>query len=253
MRFIPIRAGSFLMGSPDDEPGRFPDEGPRHRVTITRPFYLGVTPVTQEQYRAVTGKNPARFKGRAGGGRDLPVETVSWQDAIDFLTALSERPEEKAAGRVYRLPTEAEWEYACRAGTKTAYHFDDAISGQLADYDWSSHGAGRVRRLYPEMTSPVRNSQENAWGLSDMHGNVREWCQDAYDVGFYAEGPENDPVCRSGGARVLRGGSWRDGPRDCRATSRHHLAPGSRADSVGFRAVCELRQVTPTGTAANPG
>jgi formylglycine-generating enzyme required for sulfatase activity len=240
MAFVLIRAGTFLMGSPDDEPGRSPDEGPQHLVRITKPFYLGVTPVTQEQYRAVTGRNPARFHQRAGGGPGHPVESVSWEEAVAFLAALSNSPVEKAAGRVYRLPTEAEWEYACRAGTQTAFHFGTSISGRFVNCDCLTGETKVEEAVYREKTTPAGTFPANDWGLHDMHGNVWEWCQDCFDAGFYAVGPEDDPVCDAGDARVLRGGSWNDGPDECRSAHRHRLAPGRGDYSVGFRAACGL-------------
>ena len=164
LRLIP--AGEFMMGSPGTESGREDDET-QHRVSITKPFYLGVTEVTQEQYQKVMGTNPSYFKGPQN-----PVETVSWADAVEFCRKLSAMPAEKTAGHVYRLPTEAEWEYACRAGTTTAYSFGDDAS-RLGDYGWFGGNSD-------SKTHQVGEKKPNAWGLYDMHGGVYEWCQDRY-------------------------------------------------------------------------
>ena len=152
-----LPAGTFWMGEDLDA----------HKVTLTQPFYLGVYEVTQEQYERVMGKNPSNFKGPQN-----PVEKVSWDDAVEFCRKLSELPEEKAAGRIYRLPTEAEWEYACRAGTTTKYSFGDSES-ELGEYGWFDKNSDRK-------THPVGQKQPNKWGLYDMHGNVWEWCSDWY-------------------------------------------------------------------------
>ena len=164
LRLIP--AGEFMMGSPGTESDRSNNET-QHRVSITKPFYLGVTEVTQEQYQKVMGTNPSQFKGPQN-----PVERVSWAEAVEFCGKLSAMPAEKTAGHVYRLPTEAEWEYACRSGTTTAYGFGDDAS-RLGDYGW-------FRSNSDSGTHPVGEKKPNAWGLYDMHGGVYEWCQDWY-------------------------------------------------------------------------
>jgi formylglycine-generating enzyme required for sulfatase activity len=190
-------------------------------VTLTKPFELGVYEVTQEQYEKVKGTNPSSSKGPQN-----PVEKVSWEDAVEFCRKLSELPEEKAAGRVYRLPTEAEWEYACRAGTTTAYSFGDDES-QLRDYAWFSGNA----------THPVGQKKPNPWGLYDMHGNVWEWCQDSY--GAFPQGLATDPKGPSSGSyRVYRGGSWNLTVRLCRSSSRSRCSPSYHFGYLGFRVVC---------------
>jgi WD40 repeat protein len=218
LRLVP--AGEFTMGSPRTESYRGDDET-QHRVTLTKPFYLGVTEVTQEQYQKVMGTNPSHFKGPQN-----PVETVFWADAVEFCRKLSAMPAEKTAGHLYRLPTEAEWEYACRSGTTTAYGFGDDAS-RLGDYGWfDGNPAHRVGEKKP-----------NAWGLYDMHGNVWEWCQDWY--GAYPSGSATDPTGARGGSfrviRVIRGGSWISSARVCRSADRSRDAPGYRSSGLGFR------------------
>ena len=218
LRLIP--AGEFMMGSPGTESDRRADET-QHRVSITKPFYLGVTEVTQEQYQKVMGSNPSKFKGPQN-----PVEQVNWSDAVEFCRKLSAMPAEKTAGHVYRLPTEAEWEYACRSGTTTAYGFGDDAS-RLGDYGW-------FRSNSDSGTHPVGEKKPNAWGLYDMHGNVWEWCQDWY--GAYPSGSATDPTgATSGSFRVFRGGSWYFIARICRSAYRDRDTPGYRIYFLGFR------------------
>jgi uncharacterized protein (TIGR02996 family) len=212
-----IPPGRFLMGSPEDEPGRMSDEGPRHRVKIAEGFWLGVYPVTQTQWRAVMGDNPSRFPG---GQR--PVEQVSRADALAFCVALGRR-----TGGKYRLPTEAEWEYACRAGTTTAYHFGPWASPQLLSCD-GQHG---------EETTPVGLFPPNAWGLYDMHGNVWEWCGDRKR--WYGGADVIDPCETESGVPVARGGAWVSEPGLCRSASRWG-DPGRRHGFLGFRLAMSL-------------
>ena len=218
LRLIP--AGEFMMGSPGTESDRDDDET-QHRVRITKPFYMGVTEVTQEQYQKVMGSNPSKFKGPQN-----PVELVSWAEAVEFCRKLSAMPAEKTAGHVYRLPTEAEWEYACRSGTTTAYGFGDDAS-RLGDYGW-------FRSNSDSSTHPVGEKKPNAWGLYDMHGGVYEWCQDWY--GAYPSGSATDPTgATSGSHRVIRGGSWISSARYCRSATRYWRTPGYRNNLLGFR------------------
>jgi formylglycine-generating enzyme required for sulfatase activity/predicted DNA-binding WGR domain protein len=223
MKLVPIPAGTFLMGDPKE------GDALEHQVTLTQNFYLGMTQVTQAQYMRVKGKNSSHFQGDEVNGRDsseFPVENVSWKNAIEFCKKLSELPEEKAAGRVYRLPTEAEWEYACRAGSKTAYSFRKS-SKKLGDYAWFEKNSN-------DRTHPVALKEPNAWGLYDMHGNVSEWCSDWY--GDYPEGAVTDPSGpEKGSDRVLRGGSWGDDAAYCRSASRYADAPTFRTSYNGFR------------------
>jgi formylglycine-generating enzyme required for sulfatase activity len=224
------------MGSTDADKDARDDEKPQHEVRITRPFYLGVHEVTQGQYQAVMGQNPSHFKG----SDDLPVERVSWLDAVRFCNKLSEREGRKSCYRIegyavtiaggdgYRLPTEAEWEYACRAGTTTRFSFGDDENA-LGQYAWYSANASR-------QTHPVGEKPPNGFGLYDMHGNVWEWCWDGYDPGYYKRSPAVDPPGPGAApARVLRGGGWIDVPRHARSAYRFRNVPGNRNDDLGFR------------------
>ena len=218
MKFRQIPAGTFTMGdaSGDD------DETP-HEVTLTKPFKMGVHEVTQAQYEQLMGTNPSEFKGA-----ENPVERVSWEDAVEFCRRLSELPAEKEAGHVYRLPTEAEWEYACRAGTTTNFGFGDDDSN-LDDYAW-------FRENSAEKTHPVGGKKPNAWGLYGMHGNVGEWCQDWKED--YPEGAVTDPMGpASGQYRVIRGGSWVNTADYCRSATRFGGKLSYSVNGLGFR-VC---------------
>ena len=184
MKLVLVPKGTFMMGSPESEEGRQKDET-QHEVTISKDYYLGVYEVTQAQYEKVMGKNPSYFQGAKVGNEnaDLPVENVSWDDTVEFCKKLSDLPEETKAGRLYRLPTEAEWEYACRAGSKTIYSFDDE-EGLLHEYGWFDRNSS-------DRTHTVGLLEPNAWGLYDVHGNVWEWCSDRY--GDYPKGAVSDP------------------------------------------------------------
>lgn len=211
------------MGSPKEEKKRDDDET-QHKVTLTKGFYMGVYAVTQEQWQDVMGNNPSYFKGE----KNLPLESVSWDGCQTFIKKLREK-EKKA----YRLPTEAEWEYCCRAGTKTAFHFGGTISTDQANYD------GRFDRkmgMFRDRTTPVGSFPANAWGLYDMHGNVYQWCHD-----WYGDYPKNDVVdpqgAENGEVRVLRGGSWYGTSESCRSAFRSKTDPSYRANDFGVR-VC---------------
>jgi len=229
MKMILIRPGRFMMGSPASEAGRDDkyDEGPEHEVTITRSFYMGVTEVTQAQYEAVMGKNPSEFKGATKA-----VDLVSWDDATEFCKKLSDKTRQ-----VVRLPTEAEWEYACRAGTQTAFSFGDSHAA-LGDYAWWVGNSDKT-------THPVGQKKPNAWGLYDMHGNVFEWCADWH--GEYPKGPVTDPFGpATGRLRVMRGGSWyhRLGVVPSgyfRCAFRNGYGPSYRDNGLGFRCAMTLR------------
>jgi len=236
MKFVLIPAGTFVMGSPDHERGRKEWEGPQHLVRITRPFYLSVYPVTQAQYMQVTGKHPACFHKHHGGGPEHPVEQVSWDDAIAFCEKLNQLPVEAEACRIYRLPTEAEWEHACRAGTATAYCFGDSIVPAHAHFMGSSPAAGKREPGLVGKTARVGLFPTNPWGLYDMHGNILEWCADWWSEDYYDESPEEDPQGPDDGwQRVVRGGSFSQFAADCRSAARMGRPPGTRLNSIGFR------------------
>ena len=228
-----ISGGKFLMGSPEDEGDN--SEKSQHEVTISS-FFMGKYPITQAQYQQVMSDNPSKFKGD-----DRPVECVSWDEAVEFCRRLS-----KQTGKEYRLPSEAEWEYACRARTNTPFYFGDAITYELANYD----------RNISETTS-VGHFPPNAFGLYDMHGNVAEWCQDNWHIN-YENAPTDGSAWLSGASRnkvvawlsglgyikVIRGGSWFNFPRFCRSASRSFSPSGFRFDGFGFRVVCVVPRTT---------
>jgi formylglycine-generating enzyme required for sulfatase activity/serine/threonine protein kinase len=228
MKLVLIPKGTFAMGWPRKKAtGWFSDEE-QLQVTIRMDYYLGAFEVTQAQYEKLMGNNPSWFQGGRIRGDSLnhPVEQVSWEDAIEFCRKLSELPEEKKAGRVYRLPTEAEWEYACRAGSQTAFHFGDD-PGLLGDYGWFDGNSG-------EQTHPVGQKKPNAWGLYDMHGNVWEWCSNWF--GDYPKGAVTDSGGPNEGShRVYRGGSWFNESASCRSAYQGRVNPSFRNYSLGFR------------------
>ncbi len=216
MELVWCPPGTFWMGSPEDEAGHYEDET-LHQVTLTRGFWIGRHPVTQSQWEEVMGGNPSYFEE---SGSDAPVERVSWDDAQVFCRALSQRD-----GREYRLPTEAEWEYACRAGSTGAWCFGDDEE-KLGDYAWNDENI-------EEQTHPVGQKKPNAWGIHDMHGNVWEWCQD-WD-GAYPEGPTTDPVGPEVGSRRVSRGGWFIDAVYCRSATRNGFYPGLRINFMGFR------------------
>ncbi|OQX08654.1 MAG: hypothetical protein BWK80_47925, partial [Desulfobacteraceae bacterium IS3] len=255
MEFVWIPPGEFMMGSPEGEPGRYDNER-LHRVKLIRGFYIQTTPVTQGQWKALMKNNPSRFKD---GGDDCPVEMVSWNDAQEFIKKLNldsaRLPSEvetrlpvgelsPAVGersRTYRLPTEAEWEYACRAGTDTPFCFGRCLSTDEANYDGNYPLKGCPKGKYREKTTPVKTFPPNDWGLYDMHGNVWEWCQDWY--GDYPSGAVTDPAGPdSGSNRVGRGGSWLNVARLCRSARRSRDSPGLRYNYLGFRLLLPIGQ-----------
>ena len=248
--------GTFMMGSPGNEPGRDSDET-LHEVVLTSGFWLAETTCTQALWQAVTGESPSRFKGER-----RPVEQVSWVDAQGFcerlnaevaahlsrvagqaeyapsLHTLKAGSAERSAPREprigFRLPTEAEWEYACRAGTTGPFSFGDDITPEQANFDGNFPYLGAGKGLYREETVDVASLPPNPWGLYEMHGNLWEWCRDWY--GDYARGPVTDPVGPAAGERrVLRGGSWFSVARHLRSAYRNHRDPGLRSHDFGFR------------------
>jgi formylglycine-generating enzyme required for sulfatase activity len=261
LQLVEIPAGGFLMGSPASEAGRRDDEGPQHEVQLER-FFLGRTTITQAQWRTVAGwvagpgerwgldlserLEPSRFEGE-----QRPVERVSWFEAMEFCSRLSQR-----SGKTYTLPSEAQWEYACRAGTTTPFHVGDTLSAEMANYSAKfTYGRGRKGNNQQE-TTEVGSFPANAWGLHDMHGNVWEWCADhwhrSYDLGQqkapsdgspWLDGAEEgkkgeDGERRDVPLRVLRGGSWDRYPVNCRSAYRYGNHPAFALNDFGFRVCC---------------
>jgi formylglycine-generating enzyme required for sulfatase activity len=234
MKFVPIPEGSFMLGSPRDEQGRYNDET-LHKVTITKPFYMQTTQVTQAQWEAIMEHNPSRFNIQ---GDECPVEKVSWDDVQEFIEKLNKRENTDK----YRLPTEAEWEYSCRAGSKTKFCFgDDEYDEGMVGMLFSKLGARSELEEYAwykknseDMTLPVGQKKPNDWGLYDMHGNVCEWCRD-----IYADYPENHAVDPEGASEgnqyVLRGGSWDSNEDELRSADRRRDHPTTRKSRIGFR------------------
>jgi len=226
MRLQRIPAGTFSMGSPMRESHHEVDET-QHEVTLTRDFYLGNMLVTQQQYLAVLGRNPSHFSQTEGGTLAHPVENVTWNDAVQFCELLSQLPAEQKANRVYRLATEAEWEYACRAGTPTPYAFGKRLLSMHANFE-----------SFVGRTTPVGHYWPNSWGLYDMHGNLREWCNDYYDRSYYERSPAVvDPTgSTEASSRVLRGGSWDVAAMHyCRSAYRVYYSASGQLNGIGFR------------------
>jgi sulfatase modifying factor 1 len=231
-----ISPGRFLMGSPADEPERLAEREAQHEVTLSRGFWLADTACTQAFWQAVTGSNPSHFKDDPRH----PVEQVSWNDVQTFIAELGRR----LPGLPVRLPTEAEWEYACRAGTTTPFSFGDNITPERVNYNGNTPYAGGEKGLYRQKTVPVASLPTNPWGLYEMHGNVWEWCADWF--GDYPTEPQIDPQGpQSGASRVLRGGSWNYCGGYVRSAFRLRLEPGRRVGRFGFRLA--LGQPVPAG------
>ena len=238
LRMIP--AGTFVLGSPESEVGRLDDEGPAHAVTLTRPYYLGVCAVTQQQYEWVVGSNPSGFSAANGGSPAHPVEHVTWSEAVAFCRLLSELPAEKKAGRVYRLPTEAEWEHASRAGETRPLPFSTGamLSATQANFDGENPYANGARGPSLGRTAAVGSYPATPWGLFDMHGNVWEWCSDWFDPKYYHHSATEDPhgpKRRQGTYRVLRGGAYFDPGRFCRSAVRGRNGAAAHHDGLGLR------------------
>jgi formylglycine-generating enzyme len=236
MQFVKVPAGKFQMGSPEGETGRGKNEM-QHEVEITRPFWLGVHEVTQAQYTNVMGVNPSVFtRAILEDGDQHPVENVSWDEAVEFCRRLTER---EFGERSYRLPTEAEWEYACRAGSKgKAYAFGDSLLPTQANtLDAREKTKGR--------TTAVGSYKPNAWGLFDMHGNVWEWCSDWYDPNYYAISPDRNPHGPEPGSgkglrKASRGGSWRHHVKVSRCSARSSIPPEFQYADYGFRVAGDI-------------
>ncbi len=259
LKLVRIPGGTFKMGAPTDEIGNGDDER-QHEVALS-PFHLGVYEVTQKQFRAMMGYNPSYFSTNArgrigviygvrnpGSGKhkipvgedtdDYPVENVSWEEAKEFCEKLTTRDKKKPAGWTYRLPTEAQWEYACRGNAPTyqIFHFGNSISSNEANFDGNSPYGGAEKGPYLERTCKVGSYQKNRFGLHDMHGNVWEWCQDWYDKDYYRKSLWKDPQGPlTGSDRVFRGGSWYHNGQSCRSANRHRDWPTDRDNYIGFR------------------
>jgi len=235
LRLIP--AGEFMMGAVLGDDNAHYNENPQHRVEISRPFYMGVHEVTQKQWQRVMGSDPSGFKGA-----DHPVENVSWKEAVAFCLKVSE-----LTGETYRLPTEAEWEYACRAGSKTKYYWGNSISeGIIKQYAWYENNALDGYWTSPhaalEGTQSVGQKLSNAWGLFDMCGNVWEWCSDWYSANYYLNSPTKDPQGPTSGAyRVIRGGCWINKAEFLRASDRNWAKPYNLNRNIGFRVLREVK------------
>ena len=229
MKLVHIPPGKFLMGSPKSQPGRSKNEV-QHPVTIVQPFYMQSTEVTQEQWTTVMGTQPWQDQDHSKTGADYPATFVSWNDAVQYCEKLSEQENAE-----YRLPTEEEWEYACRAGTTTAYSFGDDF-GELGKYAWFAENTSNANEAHAHR---VGQKQPNPWGLYDMHGNVWEWCQDRYDA--YPGDPDTNPFQRRGFVyRVWRGGSWFSRHQHIRSAHRSGNEPGWRHRNFGFRVVQKI-------------
>ncbi|AFY31543.1 bifunctional serine/threonine-protein kinase/formylglycine-generating enzyme family protein [Calothrix sp. PCC 7507] len=230
LEMVQIPGGKFVMGSSPEEKERHQDEGPKHTVVI-KTFYISKFPITQKQYQAVMNENPSRFIGR-----QRPVEQVSWDDAIAFCRQLSQQ-----TGKNYQLPSEAQWEYACRAGTNTPFHFGETITSALGNYDPNFTYGLAPQGKYLQETTVVGSFPPNAFGLYDMHGLVWEWCQDIYFDSY--NGAPTDGSARISDRphhRLLRGGSWGDKPGDCRSANRIKYPQNFRSLLHGFRVVLSV-------------
>jgi formylglycine-generating enzyme required for sulfatase activity len=242
IEMVAIPGGTFMMGSPENEPKRSSDESPQHKVTI-QPFFMGKYAITQKQWAAVATfpkvkidlqSDPSRFKGG-----NLPVETISWNEANEFCARLSQHCQKHSPKRNYRLPSEAEWEYACRAGTTTPFHFGDTITTELANYNGNYTYGSAPTGEYRRKTTEVGTFPPNAFGLCDMHGNVWEWCEDDWHNNYNSV-PSNGTAWRLGDnnpMKLLRGGSWDFNPVDCRSTNRNFASRDNHSSNYSFRLV----------------
>ncbi len=234
LEMIEIPSGEFFMGSPTGEEGQDDDESPQHKVNI-KSFFIGKFVITQSQYQEIMGKNPSHFPGEM-----RPVERISWYDANEFCQKLTEK-----TGRTYRLPSEAEWEYACRARTSSPFYFGETITTNLANYDGNSTYANGPKSKYRQETTEVGSFPPNAFGLYDMHGNIWEWCEDTRHERYHGAPNTGSAWVESDGdndnrSRVLRGGSWYINPVFCRSAYRFDRSPASMEYDVGFRVVCSV-------------
>ncbi|NES71743.1 MAG: formylglycine-generating enzyme family protein, partial [Okeania sp. SIO2D1] len=229
LEMVKIPAGRFLMGSPETEAKRIDWESPQHNVDVSE-FFMGKYPVTQAQWEAVMGNNPSHFKGA-----NRPVENVSWNDATEFCQKLSQ-----ITGKKYSLPSESQWEYACRARITTPFYFGETITSELVNYDGNYPYAGAPKGKYREETTDVGIFPPNSFGLYDMHGNIQEWCQDVWHDN-YEGAPTDASAWETGGNsskfRLLRGGSWTNNSRNCRSAGRYIHGADIFINGWGFRIV----------------
>jgi formylglycine-generating enzyme required for sulfatase activity/tRNA A-37 threonylcarbamoyl transferase component Bud32 len=228
LEMVEIPAGTFYMGSPENEVGRNDSEGPQHQVNVPN-FFIGKYPLTQAQYQAIIGNNPAHFKGN-----NRPVERVSWNNAVAFCQKLSQK-----TGKNYKLPSEAQWEYACRAGTTTPFYFGESITPDLVNYDGNGVYAAAPKGQYRKQTTDVGTFPPNAFGLYDMHGNVWEWCEDDWQENYINAPVNGSALISRSDYKLLRGGSWNDFPGYCRSACRFNYSLDYHDyDLIGFRVVC---------------
>ncbi|MEA5577083.1 formylglycine-generating enzyme family protein [Anabaena sp. UHCC 0451] len=234
LEMVEIPAGTFYMGSPENEEGRLASESPQHQVTVPS-FFIGKYPLTQAQYQAITRNNPAYFKG--SGSTPLtnhrPVECVTWNDAVRFCEKLSQK-----TGKNYKLPSEAQWEYACRAGTTTPFYFGESITPDLVNYDGRRAYADAPTGKYRQQTTDVGSFPPNAFGLYDMHGNVWEWCEDDWQKNYINAPTNGSALINLGNMKIVRGGSWNDDPDSCYSACRGNDFLLSYDYDIGFRVVC---------------
>jgi formylglycine-generating enzyme required for sulfatase activity len=226
LEMVEIPGGKFMMGSPETEAKRDSDENPQHQVTVPG-FSMGKYEVTQKQYQAIMGSNPSDFKGE-----NRPVERVSWDDAVAFCKKLS-----KKTGKNYTLPSEAQWEYACRAGTTTPFYFGESITSDLVNYDGSYPYGSAPKSLYRIQTTDVGSFYPNAFGLYDMHGNVWEWCLDDYQDNYKNVPIDGSALMNLPKYKVLRGGSWFNFAKFCRSGERLGYLRDTKFSKLGFRVV----------------
>ena len=227
LEMVEIPAGTFYMGSPENEAKRLDSESPQHQVNVPS-FFIGKYPLTQAQYQAIMGNNPAHFKGN-----NRPVECVSWNDAVNFCQKLSQK-----TGKNYKLPSEAQWEYACRAGTTTPFYFGESITPDLVNYDGNYAYAAAPKGKYREQTTDVGTFPPNAFGLYDMHGNVWEWCEDDWQENYVNAPISGSALISLSKHKLLRGGSWGNNPEYCRSACRLNDLLVLNNHYVGFRVVC---------------
>ena len=240
MQFVLIPAGSFTIGSPDTEVGRSPDESPAHEVTLTAEFYFATTEVMNGPYATLMGTSPSMTSSKARSSGEMPVESVTWEEAQEFCKRLNERDRTKRSGWVYRLPTEAEWEYACRATSSTPFAFGEKLQpNKTAIFTPAMEDPLSEEEIPRPLGFPSRVAQTaaNKFGLYDMHGNVLEWCQDYYVRGYPAGAQTNPTGPTTGDLRTIRGGSFSDPGSKCRSASRRGLPADTRDIHVGFRIV----------------